>query len=196
MGHFQGYLDIEAFCFPLSEPDTTPPTTTCTIDGTYPVTITLVADDDGGSGVNYTMYRIDGGPWMIYTGEPIIITEPGAHTIDFYSVDNAGNAETIRTAPFTVVFPLTISIKGGLGITATISNGWTNASDITWNINVTGLAFPKNKHNTEAGVAPGSSITAKSVLIGFGPLSITVEANNAEKTATGFIFLIFVIGVK
>jgi hypothetical protein len=66
-----------------------------------PVTVTLTAND-GGSGVNVTEYSVDGNP--IYTvGTSVVIPAPsdgsndGAHTIAYFSVDNAGNIETIKS---------------------------------------------------------------------------------------------------
>lgn len=63
-------------------------------------TVTLTAHDqfaggDEGSGVNRTLYRIDGGPWLEYDG-PFVIEDHGAHTFDYYSVDNMGNEETAK----------------------------------------------------------------------------------------------------
>jgi plastocyanin len=87
-----------------SEEDTEAPTTTATLDpaepgpgGTYnePVTVLLSAvDNEGGSGVEETLYRVDGGEWLPYDLlMPPTISAPGAHTVDFYSVDAAGNEE-------------------------------------------------------------------------------------------------------
>ncbi len=58
--------------------DTTPPVTTCTLNGDYTggiyfsnVTVTLNATDYE-SGVNYTKYKLDDGAWMTYT-TPFIV---------------------------------------------------------------------------------------------------------------------------
>ena len=66
-----------------------------------PVTVTLTAND-GGSGVNVTEYSVDGNPG--YTaGTSVVIPAPadgsndGAHTIAYFSADNAGNIETIKS---------------------------------------------------------------------------------------------------
>jgi hypothetical protein len=65
------------------------------------VTVTLSASD-GGSGVNVTEYSVDGNP--TYTvGASVTIPAPadgsndGAHTIAYFSVDNAGNIETVKS---------------------------------------------------------------------------------------------------
>jgi len=58
------------------------------------VTITV---NDTASGVNVTMYRIDGGDWVVYTGEEVEIEGAGNHTVEYYSIDNAGNVEEIKS---------------------------------------------------------------------------------------------------
>jgi len=90
-------------CSGGEDQDTVPPVTTITLtppanpDGTYnaPVTATLTAtDNEGGSGVEKTEYRIDGGEWQDYNPlAPPTVTEPGEHTIEARSTDKAGNVE-------------------------------------------------------------------------------------------------------
>src|SRR5262249_35031482 len=67
-----------------------------------PVTVSLAATD-AGSGVNVTEYSVDGNP--TYTvGTSVVIPAPadgsndGVHTIAYFSVDNAGNIETVKSA--------------------------------------------------------------------------------------------------
>jgi hypothetical protein len=79
--------------------DSTAPATTATVVGTN---VTLSASD-AESGVDSTMYRIDGGDWAEYDGV-FSVAAPGNHTVDFYSVDAAGNVEmvdsvTLQNAP-------------------------------------------------------------------------------------------------
>ena len=84
-------------------PTRTPPVTTATTDpadpdgGTKPVTVTLTATDTGGSGVEQTEYRVDGGDWTEYTG-PFKRSEPGEYTVEYRSTDRAGNEEAIQDA--------------------------------------------------------------------------------------------------
>jgi parallel beta-helix repeat protein len=56
-----------------------------------------IITSDNTSGVNRTMYRIDGGNWQNYTGS-FDVTTVGNRTIEYYSIDNAGNEEEIKTA--------------------------------------------------------------------------------------------------
>jgi hypothetical protein len=186
--------------------DTIPPETTCTLEGTLEgtvyisdVTVTLSATD-AQSGVNYTMYKLDSGEWTIYT-TPFVVIADGAHTVLFYSVDFAGNQETEKTKVFTIEHPTTvsISIKGGFGVSATIKNtGATDLTNIDWIISLDGkLVFVgKTKTGTIAALAPGEEVTVKDPLvIGFGKTGIAVEAGTVAANATGTVLLFFVIGV-
>jgi len=86
--------------------DTTPPVTTNSFDPPTPngengwyvsnVTVTLNATDDE-SGVNVTYYTLNAtGGWHRYT-EPFLMSMDGNHSIEYYSVDNAGNVEDIKS---------------------------------------------------------------------------------------------------
>jgi Bacterial Ig domain/Bacterial Ig-like domain len=84
--------------------DNTKPTTSDDAPGGWqstPVTVNLSASD-AGSGVNVTEYSVDGNP--TYTaGTSVTVPAPadgsndGAHTIAYFSADNAGNIETIKS---------------------------------------------------------------------------------------------------
>ena len=89
--HHTGYIDV----------DTTAPTTTATglsqspgpawtKDGTF----SLDPSDDS-SAVAHTYYALDGGGDATYTA-PVALSD-GAHTVVYWSVDNAGNVETHHT---------------------------------------------------------------------------------------------------
>jgi hypothetical protein len=177
--------------------DSTPPVTTCAITGTNPVTITLTATDDD-SGVNHTYYKIDAGTYAEYTA-PVEVTAAGDHTVYFYSVDVAGNAETEKSQTFTVEAPaITITIKGGLGVSATIKNtGATDLTNIDWTIDLDGklIFVGKAKSGTIASLAAGAEVTVKDFVIGFGKTGIAVTAGSATASASGTALLILVIGV-
>ena len=81
----------------LEAPDETAPVTTAALDpalpgpgGTYnrPVTVTLTATDQGGTGVARTEYRIDGGPFRPYS-QPVRVASNGSHT-DRLPLDRRG----------------------------------------------------------------------------------------------------------
>jgi hypothetical protein len=156
------------------------------------VKVTLTATDDS-SGVNFTMYKVDGGAYAKYTA-PFIVSADGEHTVAYYSVDFAGNTETEKTATFTIQHPISITIKGGLGITATIKNSAAEATDVSGTIEVTGFAFPKSKPFS-ATIEAGADYKAKSMVFGFGKIGINVTVGDITKTASGTLVLFFVLGV-
>jgi N-acetylneuraminic acid mutarotase len=53
----------------------------------------LSVDDSGGSGVASVFYSINGGAVHIFPA-PVTFTSEGIYSLEFWSVDNAGNAET------------------------------------------------------------------------------------------------------
>jgi hypothetical protein len=57
--------------------------------------VTLTATDRT-SGVQKIMYRVDGGPWLNYTGT-IQLTNDVNHTVEYYPVDFAGNTGETNT---------------------------------------------------------------------------------------------------
>jgi hypothetical protein len=175
--------------------DTTAPVTTATFLGTNPVTVTITATDDM-SGVNHTYYNLDAAGYVEYAA-PFDVTVPGNHTIFVYSTDKAGNSETPHSYPFTVAPPpIGITIKKGLGITATIKNtGTTTLTNISWKIELTGglIILGKSKPGTIATLAPAATFKAKDFVLGFGKTNIVVTAGSASATASGTVLLILVI---
>ncbi len=83
--------------------DAVAPVTTSNAVATYvgsaAVTLTAV-DNAGGSGVAHTYYILDGAAQV--TGTSITTSVLGSHTIEFWSVDVAGNVENHKFASFTV----------------------------------------------------------------------------------------------
>ncbi|MCX7778873.1 MAG: PxKF domain-containing protein [Patescibacteria group bacterium] len=96
------YLDAEELTGPT---DNLPPTTTATLTGNEglnnwylsAVEVALTAiDNEGGSGVAQTKYSFDQNSWFSYT-QPLMINSEGVTTLYYYSIDNAGNSETVKT---------------------------------------------------------------------------------------------------
>ncbi len=186
--------------------DTTPPVTTCTLTGTLEgdvyvsdVTVTLTATDD--SGVEYTKYKLDGGSWTTYTA-PFVVTSNGNHTVTFYSVDTVGNTETEKTASFTIqkeIPSVTITLKGGLGVSATIKNtGTANLTDLDWTMSLDGklIFVGKTKLGTIDALGVGESVTVSDFVLGLGKTGITMQVEGTEATVTGTVLVIFVIGIQ
>lgn len=101
------------------------------------------ADEDGGSGVEQVLYRVNGGPSQLYS-EPFELTAEGELELEYRAIDRAGNAEPYKavqlkvdaTAPTTTAttYPresagwhdreVTVSLRAGDGVgsgTATTS---------------------------------------------------------------------------
>jgi hypothetical protein len=185
--------------------DTTPPVTIATLDGDMSgdvyisdVTVTLTSTD-AGSGVDYTMYKVDGGSYMTYSA-PFVVSGNGNHVVAFYSVDVAGNVEDEKSVSFTIEYPIVIdlSIKGGLGVTVTVkNNGTSDLTNVDWSIALDGklIFFGKSKTGTIDALAAGESKTVKDFVIGFGKTNIVATAGGAEESASGTALLFFVIGV-
>jgi hypothetical protein len=91
-------------------PDTTPPETTATASGTLwsdgttyvsDITVTLSASDDA-SGIEKTLYSLDGGATYVPYAGQIVLTLDGERIVTYYSVDGGGNAEAPKTLSVTI----------------------------------------------------------------------------------------------
>ncbi|WP_433407528.1 OmpL47-type beta-barrel domain-containing protein [Saccharomonospora azurea] len=89
--------------------DTTPPEVSATVsgdqdgDGNYVGSATVeLAAQDGGSGVDSVEYDLDGAGFEPYS-EPVVVDEPGEHTVQYRAADRAGNTSEVGSASFTVV---------------------------------------------------------------------------------------------
>ncbi len=186
--------------------DQLPPVTTCTLTGEMegdvyvsPVTVTLTATDD--SGVDYTKYRLDDAAWVTYTA-PFVVSTNGNHTVRFYSVDIVGNTEPEKSTSFTIqqeIPPVTITINGGIGVSATIKNtGAETLTNLSWTISLDGalIFVGKTKSGTIATLEAGESVTLKDFVVGLGKTGIKTYVGAAEATSSGTVLLLFVIGVK
>jgi hypothetical protein len=177
--------------------DNTPPVTTCSITGTYEKTITLSATDDM-SGVQYTNYKLDNGAWTQYT-EPIVVYTVGDHIVYYYSVDNAGNVEDQKNQAFTIQLSVTITITGGVGVSATIKNvGSIDLTNLDWSMALDGklIFVGKTRSGTIASLTAGEEVTIKNTVIGFGKTGIAVGVESVEAVVSGRVLLFFVIGVN
>jgi len=106
--------------------DTTAPTTT---DNASPgwrntdVTVALTPDDGAGSGVAATYYTTDGSKPAEVGGVPegttrkgtsVVLSADGIYTIKYFSIDNAGNAESVETATNQVMIDKTAPDPGAV----------------------------------------------------------------------------------
>ncbi|MFL6053606.1 MAG: OmpL47-type beta-barrel domain-containing protein [Actinoallomurus sp.] len=109
--------DVGSVTFTVVAPpgkDTTPPQVSAQVTGDQDwawnyvgaATVTISASDSE-SGVAKVEYALDSGAFALYA-KPLVVDQPGAHTVRFRATDKAGNTSDVSTATFTV-------IKGGSG---------------------------------------------------------------------------------
>jgi hypothetical protein len=125
-----GNCEDYRFSFPdvSTTRDTVAPMTSIDISGSqspsgwYTADVsTSLSSYDQTSGVASSHYRIDSGDWETYSAQ-FDLTEEGTHVIEYYSEDNAGNSETLRTKQVEIdrTGPVTrILTVGSVG-----ANGW------------------------------------------------------------------------
>ena len=77
-------------------------------------------DNSGGSGVAQTYYSVNNGP--IQTGTSLWLTAGGTYTVQYLSVDNAGNREASHTATYN------IDVTGPMVSAMLVENGLTERS--------------------------------------------------------------------
>jgi len=180
--------------------DTTPPVTTCTLDGNLsggvyitPVTVTLTATD--ASGVAYTKYSLDGSAFADYTA-PFTVTAGGTHTLKFYSADTVGNIEPTNTVNFTIQSALQLTIGKGLGFTVSAKNNLgTDMTSVAWSYTVTGgiVLVGASGSGTIPTLAAGATKKIHAFPIGFGPVTFTVTVGGNSANATAFLLLFLTV---
>jgi hypothetical protein len=153
--------------------DTAAPTTSHSLSGTAgnngwyvsDVKVTLTANDnEGGSGVKETKYRVNSGGWAAYS-EPFTVSDEGENLIQYYSEDNAGNVEEAKSVTIKIdKTPPTIS---GAPDCEPNENGWYKA-DVTVSYTV---------GDAVSGIDDNASDYAPDVL-----------GEGADQSATGYVY--------
>ncbi|MGA3210889.1 MAG: Ig-like domain repeat protein [Terriglobales bacterium] len=177
--------------------DTIVPHTTSALSGTHAsgsttiylgtVTVTLTASDPGsssgtGSGVATTYYEIDNGGFQTYNG-PFSVTSSGFNEVYFYSVDKAGNVESIENTGLFQIITTSTTLTSSpnpsnygqvvtFTATVTASNGSVPTGSVSF-YNFTTLITTVTLNSS--GVANGGTST----LTG-GTRSITAKYNGAS----------------
>src|SRR5207248_7350619 len=122
----------------------------------HPITITLGAGDQSGlSGVRATYYALDGGAAQAYDGTVgIVVSDPGVHSVAYWSVDNAGNEEAHHSLAIRIdkAAPTTSATSGGQAY-ADAHSGWNN-NDVTLTLNTAdagGSGLDRTEYSTDGG---------------------------------------------
>jgi hypothetical protein len=159
------------------------------LGGTEPYTFAWTFGDGVGTGT---------GPNPTYT-----YTEAGNFTVTLTVTDDDGTIAT-DTAPATITEvqqePIIEigAITGGFGVKAVIKNvGTGDATGVAWEIALDGkLVFIGKSKTGTVDIPAGTEVTVKiPFVLGFGATNINVTAADAAKTATGKVFLFFVLNV-
>lgn len=93
---------LSQFVIMAERVDSTPPVTIAAVSRKPGVIFTLHStDNDGGLGVDYTLYREEGSDWKLYTS-PVTFIQNGHYNIEYYSVDKDDNKEDIKKVEFDI----------------------------------------------------------------------------------------------
>lgn len=156
--------------------DTAAPVTTSDVQVSYvsAATINFSATDAGGSGVAGTYYILDGGPQI--AGASLVVSAPGNHTVEYWSVDNAGNAEPCKSATFSVGIALPTSLTAVVSAT-TVSYG--GVAMFTGNlVSTSGLADKPVVLQRSADNRTWTNTTVTGVTDALGAYSLAVKSTS------------------
>ena len=181
--------------------DATAPVTQASLSGTAGVNnwfrssvqVSLSATDNL-SGVAFTFYRVDGGAVQTYAGA-FVLSTPGQHTVEFWSVDNLNNTEAVKSVAVkidTVAPVVTASANPSAApkkpqpITVTISGSATDA--------LSGISSASFNVIDEYGVAqPSGPVTVQTNGTYSFTLSLPATKNGSDKN--GHLYTIQVTGL-
>jgi hypothetical protein len=176
--------------------DTTAPTTTAAGVpagwATAPVTVSFTAAGGTGVGVQATFARSDAGAYQQCSS--ILVSTDGTHTVQYYSVDNVGNAETPKSA--TVRVDSTRPSTAAANLQASATTGWLSATSLdvvlTPSDATSGIARLDYTIDATPYAHVGATAATASVS-GVGAHAVTYRATdvagNLETTKTGYVNL-------
>jgi hypothetical protein len=197
--------------------DTIAPQTTATLTGKQgnngwyrgSVQVSLTATDAGG-GVAASYYTLDGGSQQTYA-LPVKVSGDGLHTLNFWSVDKAGNTETAKSQALRIDATAP-NLVWGSPTPAPNANGWNNSAvDIPYTAtdNLSGVASAapasplhitrngaaqKQKVVVTDGAGNQATFTSPAVNIDTTPPAVTVFARPTSIRASGFPVAVTVYG--
>ena len=154
----------------------------------------------------YLVKSEDGGatwedPEQINDEDGTVVEEENAvdiHPAGIVWTDNRNENKDIYFAPIPGARIEVTDISGGFGVSATITNvGTAEATDVGWTITVDAtIGGGENTGTIETLSAGGEETVSTGFMFGLGPADITVTANGASATASGFMLGPFVLGVS
>jgi PKD repeat protein len=183
------------------------PPLTCDADGPYtgetgtPVQFTGTAS--GGTPPYTWAWDFGDGGSSTQQNPTHTYTTAGLYTVTLMVTDSMSEtAQDTTTANITQAKEPNIvieSITGGTAVSVKVTNnGTADATMVPWSIDLTGGFLLKGKtlSGTITSLPINQEKTLTSKVLGFGKVTITATVGDKTKTATGFVFLIFVLGVK
>jgi len=142
--------------------DATAPVTTSNAAATYVSTAAIkLTATDVGTGVANTYYKLDGS--VQTSGTAITTSVLGAHTIEFWSVDKAGNIEAHKTASFTVTAPVVLDTTAPVTTSNAVANYVSNAL-ITFSATDAGTGVANTYYILDGGLQTAGKSVAVSAL--------------------------------
>jgi hypothetical protein len=130
-----------------------------------------------------------------------VISEYGSSDIasayGFWASKRSGNNDIFFEEVGKFAEVAIVQVSGGFGIQVTLSNvGNADAVNVPWSIVVDGRVFVGSEKSGVVTLAPGASTTVSiGFILGFGPITITITADKATKTADAKLLLFFVTGL-
>ncbi|HLH22562.1 MAG TPA: carboxypeptidase-like regulatory domain-containing protein [Chloroflexota bacterium] len=165
-----------------------------------PVTVTLSRSVYSGFTAN-TYYRVDQGSQQTYSA-PFTVSGTGTHSVQYWSVDNAGVYETAKLQVINIVAPTgtptsTSTVTATPSSTASPSPSATSAAaaTATGSPTRTRTAAPTTSPTPTSTVAPGTCAPRPNVGVtvapdGTGRLQVTITANTSAGTPQNELYLL------
>jgi C1A family cysteine protease len=186
---------IKAFSKPASADTTAPATTASGVPAGWSkiaVTVSFSADDGAGVGVQATLARVDGGAYQQCSS--ILVSADGTHTVQYYSVDKVGNAETPKSA--TVKVDSTKPSTAATNLQASATTGWQSATSMGVVLTPSDATSGVARLDYTIDATPYANVgatAATAAISGAGSHAVTYRATdvagNLETTKTGYVNL-------
>jgi hypothetical protein len=140
----------------------------------HSVTVTLSAADNL-SGVAKTEISLDGGStWQSYAN-PVTISQDGKYTVSYRSMDNAGNAEEVKTIGFNLDSTAPTITVSGLA-NGTYGDSMDITPSLTFSDNLSGVEGSKTTVTLDTyGIQQGSTIPLYTLPLGSHTLIVTAS---------------------